>query len=91
VEGGAGGVFGDGGFGEEVVGEAEVMGDGVDDDECEVGDGGDGFFEAVEGGLGVVFGGDEGVEIGEEVDVIEVGVEAFEAWAEGVGGVVVGV
>ena len=34
--------------------------------------------------------GNEGVEVGEDVDVIEVGAEGFETRAEGVGGVVFG-
>jgi hypothetical protein len=84
---------GEGGIGEESVGETKVVGDGIDDDECEVGDGLDGFFEELEGveveDL-VAFGiGDEGVEVWEEVDVIEVGGGCFEPGAEGVGGVVV--
>ena len=63
------------------VGEAEVVGDGVDDEECEVGDGLEGESELLErggeigvgaGGVGEV--GDEVVEVGEDVDVVEVGV-----------------
>jgi hypothetical protein len=71
------------------------VGDGVDDEECEVGDGLDGGLEVLEGLGGVVgweFGvGEEGVEVLEGVDVLEVGVEEVEFWAEGVFGVVVGV
>jgi len=92
VEDGARG--GDGGVdGCEAIGEAEVIGDWVDDEECEIGDLLDDGVEVLEGlDFDAVDedGGDEGVEGGEEVDVGHVGVEGFEAWAEGVGGVVFG-
>ena len=50
------------GVGEESVGEAQVVGDGVDDDQGEVGDGLDELFEFFEGsggggGVGVMFWG----------------------------------
>ena len=79
------------------VGKAKVVGDGVDDEECEVGDGFDGGFEVFKGGEGLLgFGVDdvggvgEGVEFGESVDVGEVSAEGVEFWAEGVGEVVFG-
>jgi hypothetical protein len=81
---------------EGAVGKAEVVGDRVDDEEGEVGDGGAGGVELLErgGGTGVVEGvrlwGKEGGEVGKGVDEVEVGGEGFEARAEGVGGVVVG-
>jgi hypothetical protein len=83
-EDGAGGVWAVGVL-ESSVGESEVMGDGVDDEECEAGDGLDGAFEECEGVLFLgdgFFVGDEGVEVGEGVDVVEVGVEEVEFWAE---------
>ncbi len=72
------------------------MGDGVDDEEGEVGDGLDGGFEEGKGRRGSFefrvssFKRDEGVEVFEEVDVLEVGVEGLEFGDEGVGGVVFG-
>ena len=82
--------------GEVAVGEAEVVGDGVDDEEGEVGDGTAGGVVLLQWGgeVGVVvdvgFLWDEGVEVGEDVDEVEVGVETFEGGAEGVLRVVVG-
>ena len=84
------------GVGEVAVGEAVEVGDGVDDEEGEVGDGGAGGVELLEGRGEVVvvvemgLGCDEGVEVGEDVDDVEVGVQAFEGGAEGVLRVVVG-
>jgi hypothetical protein len=84
------------GVGEVAVGEAEVVGDGVDDEEGEVGDGAAGGVELLKrrGEVGVVvdvgLGGNEGVEVGEDVNEVEVGVETLEGGAEGVLGVVVG-
>jgi hypothetical protein len=74
---------------DDAVGEAEEGGDGVDDDESEVGDGLKGLGEGFKGvmsfcGVSIWCWG-EGGEAFEVVDAGEVGAGGFEARADGVG------
>jgi len=83
VEGGA--ILG----GELAIGEAEEVGDGVNDDEGEVGELVEDAFEVVEG-IGDFVGGGEGVEVGKEVDARGIGAEGVETGAVSGGEVVIG-
>ena len=74
---------------DEAIGIAEEGGDGIDDDEGEVGNGPDGGFQGGERIVGVRLG-NEGGEAGEKMDVGKVRTEGVEAGADGVGGVVFG-